>query len=306
MPCLANSRAVSIRRLFAIPGHRTAVASPIPGSQAPGRRPAPALASSMRDCLRTTPRRIIRLSRSRVVAYDRAGLGWSDPGPAPRDARRIADELRAALRAAGIPPPYVLAGHSFGGLPARAFADLYPDEVVGLVLADASHPDQWARWPTRHADLMIAAAQQVTSWLARLGLMRLVDVSAAISAGLPPRQVGELRARSALPGAAATARAQLLAWRMASRAQVNGARGLGDLPLVVLGVGEQPLGAETLTALQAELPALSTNSARRVVPGATHESLLARREYALVVVEAIRQVLAAAAAGQPLAPAAPG
>ncbi|MCC6628055.1 MAG: alpha/beta fold hydrolase [Chloroflexi bacterium] len=131
---------------------------------------------------------------TRVVAYDRAGLGWSDPSPRPRDVRTIAAELHAALRAASVAPPYLLAGHSFGGLPARAFADRYPDEVAGLVLADASHPDQWARWPTPPADLLLAAARQVTSWLAWFGLLRLVDPSAAISAGLPPRQVGELRA----------------------------------------------------------------------------------------------------------------
>jgi pimeloyl-ACP methyl ester carboxylesterase len=61
------------------------------------------------------------------VAYDRPGLGWSRPCRRPRDAQTIARELRAALRAAAIEPPYVLAGHSFGGLPVRAFADLYPD-----------------------------------------------------------------------------------------------------------------------------------------------------------------------------------
>jgi len=67
---------------------------------------------------------------------------------------------------------------------------------------------------------------------------------------------------------------------------------LGDLPLVVLGVSDQPRGGETLTELQAELPGLSTNSARRIVQGATHEALVARREHAMVVADAIRAVVA--------------
>src|SRR4051794_27041474 len=124
----------------------------------------------------------------RVVAYDRAGLGWSDRGSVPRDAASIARELHAALQAAGIEGPYLLAGHSFGGLPVRAFATLFPDETVGLVLVDASHPDQWVRWPVRRADRMIATSQRVSAVLARVGLFRLVDVSRQISAGLPDRQ----------------------------------------------------------------------------------------------------------------------
>src|SRR5688572_27011840 len=79
---------------------------------------------------------------TRVVAYDRAGLGWSDPGPKPRDAGQSARELHVALQRMGITGPFVLAGHSYGGLAVRAFAALYPDEVAGMVLVDGSHPDQ--------------------------------------------------------------------------------------------------------------------------------------------------------------------
>ena len=89
---------------------------------------------------------------NRVVAYDRAGLGWSERGSRPRDATTIAVELHTALHGAGIDGPFVLAGHSFGGLLVRAFAAQYPAETVGLVLVDASHPDQWLRWPIHHAD----------------------------------------------------------------------------------------------------------------------------------------------------------
>jgi pimeloyl-ACP methyl ester carboxylesterase len=75
-----------------------------------------------------------------VVLYDRAGLGWSDPGPWPTGRRMVAD-LHALLEAAGIPPPYVLAGHSLGGLLMRWHQATHPDDVAGLALVDSSHPD---------------------------------------------------------------------------------------------------------------------------------------------------------------------
>ena len=237
---------------------------------------------------------------TRVIAYDRAGLGWSDRGPRPRDAWRIADELHTALQQADIDGPFVLVGHSFGGLPVRAFADRYRDEVSGIVLADASHPDQWVRWPTPQADRILVTSQRVTAGLAWLGLLRALDLSAPISRGLPARQRAELRALSALPSVALTEANQMSAWRSSSRAQINGARSLGSLPLFVLGVSEQPWGAQMLTALQTELPSLSTNSVRHVVQGATHESLVARREHAQVVAAAIRRVLESADTGKPL------
>jgi len=82
---------------------------------------------------------------TRVCVYDRAGLGDSDPGPQPRTSQLIVNELHQALTNARVPGPYVLAGHSFGGLNVRLFASEYPKEVVGLVLIDASHEDQYQR-----------------------------------------------------------------------------------------------------------------------------------------------------------------
>ena len=229
-------------------------------------------------------------SHVRSVAYDRAGLGWSERSPAPRDARTIAIELRVALREAGIEPPFVLVGHSFGGLPVRAFAEEFPADTAGLVLADASHPDQWVRWPTPHADTLLAASQRVLAVLGWVGLLRALDLSRQVSAGLPDRQVAELRARSALPVVAATEAAQTYTWRL-SRAQLSSARPLGDLPLAVLGVSEQPRGGELLTALQVELSGLAAGASSRIVVGASHESLIARREHAHAVAEAIQAVV---------------
>ena len=230
----------------------------------------------------------------RVVSYDRAGLGWSDPSPAPRDAGTMAVELHAALHAAGIPGPYVLAGHSFGGLVVRAFADAYRPETAGLVLVDASHPDQWARWPVPYADRIQLITLRTMTGAARLGLLRLGHPFAAVSAGLPDRQVAELDARFALPLTSATEAAQMRAWERTTRPALQHAASLDDLPLAVLGVGVQPMGAETLDALQEELPGLSSNSSRRVIAAATHESLIADRENAGRVANAILAVVDAA------------
>ena len=84
---------------------------------------------------------------ARTASYDRAGIGQSEAGPKPRAAKQIAQELHAALQKAGIAPPYVLVGHSFGGIYVRVFADMYPKEVAGLVLIDPSQEafDEWAK-----------------------------------------------------------------------------------------------------------------------------------------------------------------
>ena len=84
---------------------------------------------------------------SRICSYDRAGIGYSEPSSRPRTSRVMAEELHTLLKTAGIAPPYVLVGHSMEGYTVRLFASLYPSEVAGMVLVDASHPDQENRFP---------------------------------------------------------------------------------------------------------------------------------------------------------------
>src|SRR5215510_1582545 len=86
---------------------------------------------------------------TRTVSYDRAGLGQSDVGPKPRSAKQIASELHAALQNAGIKPPYVLVGHSLGGIFVRVFAGLYPTEVKDIVLIDPSQ-ESFAEWTKKN------------------------------------------------------------------------------------------------------------------------------------------------------------
>lgn len=80
---------------------------------------------------------------TRTCSYDRGGFGWSDPGPLPRTASRIAAELRTLLDRAGVTPPLVLVGHSFGGLVMRIFASRHPADVRALVLVDPAQPEDW-------------------------------------------------------------------------------------------------------------------------------------------------------------------
>ena len=84
-------------------------------------------------------------AQTRVCAYDRAGYGWSEPGPSPRATDQIVEELYDLLTAAGIPSPYVLVGHSFGGYNVLYFAKVHPQLTAGIVLVDASHPEQAER-----------------------------------------------------------------------------------------------------------------------------------------------------------------
>jgi pimeloyl-ACP methyl ester carboxylesterase len=85
--------------------------------------------------------------KARVCAYDRAGYGWSDPGPSPRTTDHIVEELHTLLQVAGVTPPYILVGHSFGGYNMQYFAKVYPQEAAGLILVDSSHPEQVDRLP---------------------------------------------------------------------------------------------------------------------------------------------------------------
>jgi pimeloyl-ACP methyl ester carboxylesterase len=83
---------------------------------------------------------------ARVLVYDRAGLGQSDPPPKVRTADTAARDLHAVLSQAKVAPPYVLVGHSAGGFIVRMYAHLYPNEVAGVVLVESSHPDQSSRF----------------------------------------------------------------------------------------------------------------------------------------------------------------
>jgi pimeloyl-ACP methyl ester carboxylesterase len=137
---------------------------------------------------------------TRTMCYDRAGLGWSDPSQEPRDAEQITTELRKLLDRAEIPPPYILVGHSFGGLTTRLFAARYPEEVSELVLIDPVVPTEWnpasernqksirvgSRILRRAATLSQLGVLRFLAFLMRSGATTLVDpLIRLISRGAP-------------------------------------------------------------------------------------------------------------------------
>ena len=122
---------------------------------------------------------------TRACSYDRAGLAWSDPGERRRSIASFVAELHALLERADIPPPYVLVGHSFGGLIIRAFARVHRGEVAGLVFVDSLHPEEWLNLSSEQRHLLRGGVflSRVGAALASVGVVRL---SLALLAGGAP------------------------------------------------------------------------------------------------------------------------
>jgi pimeloyl-ACP methyl ester carboxylesterase len=176
-----------------------------------------------------------------------------------------------------------------GGLLIRVFADRYPDEVAGMVLVDASHPDQHLRSPAIDTHMRSGfRVLRTVPLLARLGYVRLTGLFNAWAEGLPPQQAAEAEAfLSSCRHLQATLN-ESLAWE-AVCTEVRGTGELGDIPLAVVTAGSDVLPGQP--ELQAELAQLSRNSIHVTVRGADHVSLVTRREHAQSVVEAIRHVV---------------
>jgi pimeloyl-ACP methyl ester carboxylesterase len=233
---------------------------------------------------------------SRVCVYDRAGRGWSDPAANPPDGAQIATDLHTLLRRAQVPGPYVLAGHSFGGLYVRSFAAIYPEEVAGLVLVDSTAAeDKPLSQPQPGSYSLLAHVSSLFGTTSRLGVGRLL--AATSYSDLPPTYRDDARATDAtgknLSGV-------LAEYGVASRstAAAGRLRSLGAKPLVVL-TAERG-NAKGWMADQDESVTLSTNSLHRVVPGATHASFVDDPDHAAAVTRAIDEVVHAVRTGEPL------
>jgi pimeloyl-ACP methyl ester carboxylesterase len=133
---------------------------------------------------------------ARVVSYDRAGLGWSERTNSPRTLACIVEELRSLLRAAAVDPPYILAGHSFGGLIVRYFAAMHPGEVAGLLLVDAVPASEW--FPLSQAQKKRLARGVALSrrgaWLARFGVVRFALARLLSGSRVLPRLLAKFSA----------------------------------------------------------------------------------------------------------------
>jgi pimeloyl-ACP methyl ester carboxylesterase len=228
---------------------------------------------------------------TRVCVYDRAGRGWSDPADGPQDGAHIAADLHTLLERAQVPGPYVLAGHSFGGLYVLTFAARYPNEVAGMVLVDSTAPASAAKLKTASRydggsyDVLGRVSALISS-TARLGLGRLYAQVA--SGSLPPRSEGEFRASVAT---ANNLRSTIDEYVQANASTQEAAslRDFADKPLVVLTAG---IGSDaTHLADQNHLATLSTNSAHRVIDGADHVGLIGDEEHAAATTQAILDVV---------------
>ena len=227
-----------------------------------------------------------------VVSYDRGGLGASDPGPMPRDGERLVAELHTALGHAGIRPPYVFVGHSYGGLLARLFTAKYPDEVAGAVLVESSYPrvSTASPGPVRRYMRLLPLAP----WAARLGLMRLYLAFAATDVDrLPEPERREQRAYLSSSRHWTGIVRELRAWGPLTNPESARTPGFGSRPLAVLTAEQSALRWDGWAAMQDATAKLSSDSIHEIVPAATHGSAVTDSAAAAFVSAAIRDVVTA-------------
>ncbi|HJQ94964.1 MAG TPA: alpha/beta hydrolase [Acidimicrobiia bacterium] len=236
---------------------------------------------------------------SHVCVYDRAGRGWSEPTDTPQDATQIATDLHTLLDRGRVPGPYVLAGHSFGGLYVLTFAALYPDDVVGMVLVDSAAPASAAPpevTSTGEEDYdILGRVSALISSSARLGLGRLI--AQADYGSLPPQSRDEARSRTATVSQAQSTIDEYLQANSSSRAAASLTE-FADKPLIVLtaGIGSN---AAWMTA-QDHLATLSSNTAHRVIEGAIHAALLHDEQGAAATTQAILDVVSSIRTDEPV------
>jgi len=210
----------------------------------------------------------------RVCRYDRAGFGWSDRAPRDRMAPVAQVEaLHTALERAGMPPPYVLVGHSLGGIYVQVFARMYPEDVAGMVLVDGAHPDLLRRLPAEAARQQFRMIQLLRwlRFLAPLGLFRVAGKYVA-NVDTLPEQVRPLARALGYQTKCFFAIYDEVSQLVAADPADVAARPLPDVPLVVLTSGshrELP-HAELSLELQKELAALVPRGRQVPVDGSGH------------------------------------
>ncbi len=236
-----------------------------------------------------------------AVSYDRAGLGWSDSGPNPRTSEQMVAELHSLLTNANVPKPYILVGHSFGGLNIRLYAGTYPQEVVGMVFVDTSHEDQTL--------LPVLAKEMRKSKLlgvilaatAPFGLIRLIvdfGQSPLKTMHYPATIVPQIKALTTQTRDMSMSYQEMRSFET-SAVQVRASRhSYGTLPLVVLSQqqkiafssSDEEQIQEAWQGFQRDLASLSSNSTHIIAEHSTHYIQLDQPE---LVINAIRSVLQA-------------
>jgi len=241
---------------------------------------------------------------TRVCTYARAGLGWSDPNPRiSRNSQQSVDELHSLLTKAGINPPYILVGHSLGGVNMRLYASQYPEDVVGLVLVDSSHENQMTSELWRRTK-MLSWLYQVLRVVSQVGVLRLIGEMnlLPILKGIKqeiqkyPLEVQALfdafKSFCYRPDYWATASSELANIKK-SFEEVRSVTSLGSLPLIVLSQGskDSKMSDERFqqwASLQLDLTKLSSNSQRVIAENSGHLVQLDQPE---LVISAVQRLI---------------
>ncbi len=247
---------------------------------------------------------------TQVCVYDRAGLGWSDTSPKPRTAVIMVEELHTLLKNANIEGPYIMVGHSTGGMLVRLYAHSYPAEVAGMVLVDAQHEEQFARLsPAIQQNLkaMFAESDQTLPLyriLINSGISALVPAVAALADNpklpSPARETFTALAISDPKFIEAQAAEQGAIFDSLAEVRDAHITSLGNIPLVVLyrGIDDSPTpglmpeeNKQRWLGLQTELAALSPQGKLVIADKGGHHIQLDQPN---LVIDAIEQVLIAA------------
>ncbi len=231
---------------------------------------------------------------ARVCSYDRAGMGYSDRGPASATSRAgVARDLRWLLERAHIPGPYVVVGHSLGGIYAREFARRYPDDVVGLVFVDSTHEDIAKSVTKKEFDQAMSQLKQLryARYLMPLGAQRLIHVPVSNGRDLPPsvrKQANAIGYRSSSYFALYDSMKALVDENASGALTM---KPIPDVPLVVIASEknlEDPEHGRVWNELQHEFLKLTSDATYVEAKGSGHFVMVDRPR---VVVEAIRDVV---------------
>ena len=230
----------------------------------------------------------------RSLAYDRAGMGLSDPGPRPRDGHAIAYDLERLLAVVGAEGPFILVGHSMAGLHVHLFAGRNRDRVQGLVLVDATTPDTGDLPAARRYISVYGGFARAVAAAASAGLLRPLD-GLARGMGLPPEPTRAKRWAFGHPTHNRAASDEVRRWRAAAQQ----AKALGPLdpawPVAVVTAGPER-GLRALRASQAEPAVRSRHGRVENVAAAGHATLLGPR-HADAVVRGVEHVRTSCGAG---------
>lgn len=242
---------------------------------------------------------------ARVYSYDRAGNGWSEESPNPRTSGNIIDELHTLLVNSGIKGPYVLVGHSFGGINLRLFAMRHPHDVLGIVLVDAAHEDQMEKLPPWPHTLLekIILQEKAAIFAAWVGAVRLVNrLQSEFGLNKLPENIHDMYfANICTPKFIRTANHEFTCFQD-SLVQIKTSAGfLQDIPLVVISAGQllkdkQAIYSEDFireardvwNELQKDLVSKSAKGIQLIAEESGH--MIAHDQPGLIV-EAVRQIV---------------